>query len=210
MIAVDSLSLTIAAIRENPRLRIGIFVIFGILWFYGLLVLGEEVTLAGREHQTMARKLARLNAQATQTEWAARAGPTLAIQLDLESRLWREGTIGLAQAAFQDWLNQAMSQSGVTRTAAIVAAQEDSAVEKSGANTTGADPTRDLWKVSAKASFDFTPKGLYTLLGRLEGYEKQITVESLIVRGSQVPRVEMVLVAYFQKPSTVAKDASNK
>jgi len=210
MIAVDSFSLMIAAVRENPRLRIGIFVIFGILWLYGLLVLREEVALAGREHQTMARKLARLNAQATQTEWAARAGPTLAVQLDLESRLWREGTIGLAQAAFQDWLNQAMSQSGLTRTAAIVAAQEDSAVAKGGADTAGADPTRDLWKVTAKVSFDFTPKGLYALLGRLEGYEKQITVESLIVRGLQVPRVEMVLVAHFQKPGTLTKSANSK
>ena len=211
MALTESLSPLIAAVKDNPRLRLGLWLIVGIVWLYGLLLLRDEARLAATEHQTLSRKVARLQAQSNQTEWMGRVEPAQAQQLALESRLWREGTIGLAQATFQDWLNQAVQQSNLTRAVVTVAAQEEIAPEKTTSIKTEPTLNRDLWKVSAKVGFDFTPKGLYALMGRLEGIDKQIIVENLVVRGPPSSRAEMVLVAYFQKPAPAEElNAANK
>jgi hypothetical protein len=201
MALTESLSSFLAEIKANPRLRLGLWLIIGIVWLYGVLLLRDEARHTASEHQVLARKVARAQAQAAQTEWTERVEPAQAVQLKLENRLWRENTIGLAQAAFQDWLNQAVQQATLTRPMVTVAAQEESAPEKNATGATETGMNGDIWKVSAKVGFDFTPKGLYALMGRLSGHDKQIVVETLIVRGAPSPRAEMVLVAHFQKPS---------
>ena len=205
MALTESLSPIFAGLKDNPRLRLGFWLIVAIFWLYGLLLLRDEARLVASEHLALARKVTRLQAQARQTEWAARVEPALAGQIALESRLWREATIGLAQATFQDWLNQAVQQSSLTRGVVTVAAQEDNLPDKNVATKTESGLNQDIWKVSAKVGFEFTPKGLYGFLGRVEGNDQQIIVESLVVRGPPTPRVEMVLVAYFQKPAAAAK-----
>lgn len=191
----------LSEIKTNPRLRFGLWLIAGIAWLYGVLLLRDEVRYAAAEHQALAKKVARATAQAGQTEWTERIEPVQAIQLQMESRLWRESTIGLAQAAFQDWLNQAVQQAKLTRSAVNVLAQEEIAPEKKAAGTRDTDVNSDLWKVSAKLSFDFSPKSLYDLMGRLAMHDKQIVVETLVIRGTPAPRAEMMLVAHFQKPA---------
>ncbi|OFW21007.1 MAG: hypothetical protein A3H27_10475 [Acidobacteria bacterium RIFCSPLOWO2_02_FULL_59_13] len=190
-----------AEFKASPRLRLGLWVILGILWGYGLLLLRDEFHQAADEHRALARKVARAQALAGQTEWDKRIEAARALQVELESRLWRAGTLGLAQAAVQDWLNQSVQQAGLTRPATSVDAQEEAAGEKNTAEARGKGPaTADLWKVSAKLSFDFSPQKFYTLMGRLYGADKQVLVESLSIRGAPVPRAEIVLSAYFQKP----------
>jgi len=186
-------------LRQNVRLRFGLWIVLGLAWLYGLLLLRDEARVAATEHQTASKGVTRLVAQSNQTEWAARAEQAQSRLVELENRLWREGTIGLAQATFQDWLNQAAQQSNLARVAVTVAAQEDSQIEKNAGIRTSPGVNSDTWKVSAKVSFDFTPKALYAMMGRIEDHEKQITVETLVVRGPPTPRAEMVLVAYFQK-----------
>jgi hypothetical protein len=190
-----------AEFKANPRLRLGFWVILGILWGYSLLLLRDELHQAADEHLELARKVARAQAFAGQTEWEKRIEPAQALQLELESRLWRAGTLGLAQAAVQDWLSQSVQQAGLTRPATSVAAQEEVTSDKSATEAQGKGlATADLWKVSAKLSFDFSPQKFYNLMGRLYGTDKQVVVESLSIRGAPVPRAEMVLSAYFQKP----------
>lgn len=204
MTLTELISPLLAGIKTNPRLRIGLWLIIGIAWLYSLLLLRDATLHAASEHQALAKKVARMMAQAGQTEWIKRVEPAQAMQLRLENRLWRESTIGLAQAGFQDWLNQTVQQAGLIRSVVTVAVQEESAAEK---NTSGAretDLNSDLWKVSAKLSFDFTAKSLYALMGHLAEHDKQIVVETLVIRGAPVSRVEMMLVAYFQKPAAPA------
>ena len=106
-------------------------------------------------------------------------------------------------------LNQAVQQANLSRPAVTVAAQEESALEKSTSGANEAGPGADLWKVSAKLSFDFTPKSLYALMGRLASHDKQIVVETLVIRGAPAPRAEMMLVAHFQKPAAQPNGASD-
>lgn len=202
MTLTEPINIFLAGIRANPRLRLGLWLILGIAWFYGILLLRDQARDAATAHQSTARKMARIQAQAGQDEWLARVGPARALQLELENSLWHESTIGLAQAAFQDWLNQTIQQSGLIRPAVSMAAQEENSAE------TG--PDQPLWKVSAKISFDFTPQSLYALLERIEGNDKQIVVETLVIRGAPVPRAEMLLSAPFQKPAGTESGATDK
>jgi hypothetical protein len=200
MALIESISPLLASIKANPRLRLGFWLVLGIAWLYAILLLRDETGHAASEHQALAKKVARIEAQAGQVEWIKRVEPARALLLQQENRLWRESTIGLAQAAFQDWLNQAVQQANLTRPMVTVAAQEESTPEKKATDAKEAEPNSDIWKVSAKASFDFTPKNLYALLARLSAHEQQIVIETLVIRGIPVPRAEMLLVAYFQKP----------
>ena len=200
MALIESLSPLLASIKSNPRLRLGLWLVLGIAWLYAILLLRDEAGHAVSEHQALAKKVARIEAQAGQVEWIERVEPARALLLQQENRLWRESTIGLAQAAFQDWLNQAVQQASLTRPMVTVAAQEESTLEKKATGAKDAEPNSDIWKVSAKISFDFTPKNLYTLLARLSAHSQQIVIETFVIRGSPTLRAEMLLVAYFQKP----------
>ena len=208
MTLIESLSPLLASIKSNPRLRLGLWFVLGIAWLYAILLLRDETGHAASEHQALAKKVARIEAQAGQVEWIERVEPARALLLQQENRLWRESTIGLAQAAFQDWLNQAVLQASLTRPMVTVAAQEESTLEKKATGAKDAEPNSDIWKVSAKISFDFTPKNLYALLARLSAHEQQIVVETLVIRGAPVPRAEMLLVAYFQKQKSLAQKDS--
>ena len=84
MATFDSLSTLLAGIKANPRLRLGLWSIVAIAWVYALLLLRDEVRLAAGEHQAVSRKVARIQGQATQTEWIARVEPVRSAQLELE------------------------------------------------------------------------------------------------------------------------------
>lgn len=199
----------LAALRDaanvNPRLRVGLWLMLGVFWLYALLVLRDETGTANKEYQTLAKRVTRVQADANQKDWLSRAESAGAAQLIAENRLWQAGTIGLAQATFQDWLTQLAQQSGLTRPVITVAAQDDNAAEKANSTKAEVGGNADIWRVSAKVGFEFTTKDLYTLMGRLESHDKQIIVESLVIRSMPTPRAEMVLVAPFQKPAAVGR-----
>ena len=120
--------------------------------------------------------------------------------MELEGRLWQNSTQGLAQAAFQDWLNQAAIRATLGRPAVTMLAVEEKGDAGNNDNTANpASPNLQLWKVRAKLEFDFTPPGLMNLLRQITVNPQQVVVESLNIRKEPVPRVDMLLVANFQK-----------
>lgn len=203
MVPAQLIHSSIAELKANPRLRWGLWIIIGIVWLYVILVLREEVQRKTEIYQGELKKIARIQSESTQTGWPSRLEAAQALRLNLESRLWREDTIGLAQAKFQDWLNLAVQQANLPKAVLTVAAQEEAGVADKGSDSPGksASPLpAELWKVSAKLAFDFNPQILYPFLARLATHEKQVSVESLTIRGAPVTRAEIMLVAYFQKP----------
>jgi len=183
----ESLRPLAAELNSNPRLRWGVWAIAGILWFYGVLVLRDTVPRQAEAYRAVARQLARTQAAASDTQWNARRDEALAVQAQLESRMWRANTVGLAQASFNDWLLRVAQQAAVQRPQIAVAAQEDDATGRSAG----------AFKVSARVTFDFTPQSFYPFMARLAAHDKSVVVESLAIRGAPTPRAEMVLLAYF-------------
>ncbi len=198
------------ALKTNPRLRWGLMGILGILWLYGVLELRDQVQVKAGNHLTLNRKIARIQGTALQTDWPNRLIDARALQARLEKNLWRENSIGLAQATFNDWLNQLAQQAGLSKVQLTVAVQDEE-------SAAGKDKTRDesqvadrLWKVSAKFAADFNPQTFYPFLSRIYGNDKLVQVESMVIRSMPSPRAELLLVAYFHKQKPMVSTASAK
>ena len=186
----------LAELRNNARLRVGVALILAVLWVYAILLLRDARDAAVGEYRNASVKLARLQAVEQQADWGERLNAAKTLQAEIESRLWRGATLGLARASFQDFLGQQMRQAGITRpSVAMGTADEESRSE--GAQT---GLTDDLWKVKAKLVFDFNPLSFNKLFVQLANHPHRVVVESLHVTKEPVPRVEAVLLAYFQKP----------
>ena len=191
-------------LQTNPRLRWGLWCIVGILWLYGILLLRDEVQAGQAQYQSIENNIARTRAQEVQKEWPERVAPATLLAVQLESRLWQSATPGLAQAALQDWLNQALAQAMIAKPRVTMSALgeidpgKDNAKDSTKSNT----PTpSQFWKIRARIDIDFTPASFMALLGKIETHDKQIVVESLNIRSQPTPRAELVLLAYFQKPA---------
>lgn len=186
----------LAELKNSARLRLGVAFIFGVLWVYAVLLLRDAQVTAVGEHRIASVKLARLQAATQQGDWGERLNAARTLQAEIEGRLWRSATMGLARASFQDVLNQQMRQAGITRpSVAMGSTDEENRSE-------GMQPgiTDDLWKVKAKLVFDFNPVSFNKLFVQLANHPHHVVVESLHVTKEPVPRVEAVLLAYFQKP----------
>ncbi len=190
-------------LRENTRLRWGVALIVGTCWLYGLLLIQEALQAEARLHRSANLSLARTRAQLTQTEWLARVAPAKTLAVQLESRLWRAATPGLAQAAFQDTLKAATLKAAVARPQVNVTLVDEPAAESPNPTSNASDHSTppDLWKVKAKVSFDFTAPGMLDVLRQIEGHDRQIVVAALNFTQAAPTRVDLELYAYFQKPA---------
>ena len=194
----------LSQLRTNSRLRWGLALILGIGWLYGVLVLRDSLQEQSQRLRAATQSIARIKTQLAQPEWASRAVAARAMGVQLDGRLWQAATPGLAQAAFQDWLSSTMVKSATTGPQVTVALVEDAPTNLATSATppegTSATPT-DLWKIKAKLNFDFNAATLLDFLARMENNDKQIVVSTLVVRKEPAPRVELEVVAYFQKPA---------
>ncbi len=197
-------------LRDNPRLRWGLALVVGILWLYVILLLRDNLQEQTQQHRMAVQSIARLRAQFAQPEWVARVEQAKILSVQLEGRLWQAPTSGLAQAAFQDWLNAAMVKAGATNPQ-ITVTVIDEAVANTPNQNENSDTTTpaDLWKIKAKLGFDFSAATLMAFLNLLENHEKQIIVGTFNVRKEPMPHVEMELYGYFQKQAAPTATKSN-
>lgn len=191
----------------NSRLRLGLALIAGIFWLYGVLELRDRLDAAASAYRAAAHKAARSEAAGSEKEWPERAEEASILRSQLEGRLWRAATVGLAQASFQDWLNSAAQQAQLPRPNLSTSTEIPETSDTGTGDDTMQHPSfpADLIKVKAKLEFDFNPKTFNDLMLLTATHDRKIIVESLIIRTSPVPRVEMLLAAYFQKQSSGAE-----
>ncbi len=197
----------LAELKANPRLRWGCLGIVAILWLYGVLELRDAVYSKSDIYRATGKKIARIQETATQTEWPSRLGDAQAMQVNLENQLWRENTLGLAQATFHDWLALQTQKAGFTKIQMTVAKQDEEeggAKDLAGSDNSAAQTKAGLWKISAKLAFDFNPQSFYPWLTQLSSNDRKVIVESLAIRSLPAPKAELLLVAYFSKPSPAA------
>jgi len=180
----------IAELKASARLRIGLALIVSVLWVNGLLSMRDHLEEAAKRHGQLLAQINRMRQYATQTDWPMRAKQAQMAQVELEGRLWRSGTPGLAQAAFHDWLADNLSKAALVH-------PEETLVQEGGAHKP--EPGGDFWKIKAKLAFDFSPRSFGEWMGKLASAERQVVVEKLTVRLEPAPRVEAMLVAPFQK-----------
>jgi hypothetical protein len=189
--------------RASLRLRIGVYVLLGIFWLYGILLLKDVATAEQSVWETMESKIARAKSTAAAADWSIRAQEVKLATAALETLLWREGSIGLSQASFEERISQSLSQSGVMLRSSI-----RSSTPADGAGIAG---QLGLIELRARVQTDFRVAALYPWLSAMnrQKFDKGPTVfvESLIIRAAsfgQPATVEMELVGYAIKASKLS------
>lgn len=176
-------------LKASPLLRIGGAGILAILVLNGLLSLEAEQTALIKEQQQLSTKIGRIRQYARQPEWLDRARQAKATEVELESRLWRNRSPGIAQAEFQDWLTHSLTKRNMANLRIDMVTDSKA--------LSGEAP--DEWAVKAKVNFDFVPATFNDWLSQLASYERQVIIERLTIRGDASPKVEVLLTAPFRK-----------
>ena len=183
----------IAQIRSNPRLRIGLTLIAGIIWLSLLLDLRDENhSLLDKYQQTVAQ-LARYNSQQKQTQWLQRAQDAKDVLEAAEARTWQEPTLGLAQAELRDWLLHQLLESK----AAFYTVKVSESADDKGSKDGKGDTPADLVHVRATLEFNTDAAALDKFLAALAIGDHQIAVENLSVKQ---PRTSMTVATWYKLP----------
>ncbi len=190
--------------QESPRLRYGLFAIVLIFWVYGLLILNDAITAERNAWQNTESRVVRARSTAESADWPRRAQDVTAAVGDFESILWRDGSLGLSQAAFHERVTQSFSSAGVTVRSLRVATVIDAAVP---------GEMSDIVPLRARAQIEFRPAHFYSWLAELNKMRADkrpsIGIESLTIRASttgQISIADLELVGYFLKGGTSAID----
>lgn len=185
----------LSELKSNARLRIGVALVFAVLWLFLILTMRDALDTSVREYRRASFKLGKLQSVMQQDDWTERLHAATTLQAAMESTLWRGDTLGLARASFQDWLNEQVRLAAVSRPVISIG----SGNEEASGDQAHAAGINDLWKVKANVVFDFNPEALYKLLGQMAKNTHHVAIESLRITKEPNPRVEMVASAYFQK-----------
>ena len=193
--------------RASVRLRVGVYLLLGIFWLYGILLMRDFVSVERGAWEGMESKIARARATAAAADWSMRAQEIKVATADLEMLLWREGSVGLSQASFEERVSQSLAQSGVTLRSIRTSAAVDG---------TGVAGQLDLIELRARTQTDFRAATFYPWLGSItrQKFDKTSTVfvESLVIRAAsfgQPATAEMELVGYAIKAGGIPTTAQS-
>jgi hypothetical protein len=183
---------------ESSRLlRGGIYVLLGTLWLYGILVLKDFVAVERKSWEAMESKTSRAKATAVNADWPMRAQEMKVAISDLESLLWREGSVGLSQASFEEKISLSVTQAGIPLRSIRTTAVTDGA--------TTASPL-GLIELRARLQLEFRPTTFYPWLAAVTKgkFEKAPTmfVENLSIRAASLGQpgyADLELVGYALK-----------
>jgi len=180
----------VAELRNNTRLRIGVWLILAILASYSLIVLNDYQKKVEANYNIISNKLTQLHDITKQTEWQKRAEEAHSFRVILEDKLWIANSKGLAQADFQAWL---LIQAKASKIENYNLKTED---------TTEVDDGK-LWRVVGKLEGNFSPSSLNRLLLSISQHPQLIVIEKLSIRKFGKRSVfTLVVSAYFQAPKS--------
>ncbi len=181
-------------LTTNARLRW--LVAAGALALYiGVLLTAWNDVNASRAnlHQTQDR-LARLEAQASETRWPDRAQQAQALANALEQRLWAGDTPGLAEAGFERWIRQGLEEQGVD----IRQVQLSRGPALDNRNDAAGASLADVQRIRAKVVGELNEAALIRFLSAASENQSWIFVEQLIIRGGRNARFEMDLAVFYR------------
>jgi len=161
--------------RSNSRFRAGIYLLLGTLWLYGVLLL--------RDH----------------ADWPTRAQEMKTAVAELEALLWRDGSIGLSQAAFEERIIQSLTAMNIPIRGIRTTAMAESSTPGQLA----------LIQLRARVQIDFRASTVYPWLASLARSKSNksptIFVESLTIRTGNVGQAataEIELIGYAVKTTS--------
>ncbi len=178
-------------LQNNRRLRLGLWLIIGILAAYGLMLLDEQRQALSKDFQTRLERLAHLQSLVNQKQWSARMQGISQLKVLFEEKFWRANSKGLAEADVKSWLDLKTQHARLTNARVNV----ENAVDLA--------KLPQLWMINAEIQADFTPQAIQELLFYLY-FDKWVVLERVNAsnRGTK-PRFTVQVRVYFQKPQNL-------
>ncbi len=163
--------------RANSRLRYGVYLVVGIVWVYGILLVRDQAEIARSAWQAVEFRNVRARETANSADWLTRAQDVTSSIGDYEQLLWREGSIGLSQASFQERVTQSFSAAGLVVRSVRVAAATDASVS---------NELAEIVPLRARAQVEFRPASFYPWLASIGATRAEkrptMSIESLTIR----------------------------
>lgn len=103
-------------LRTNPRARFGLMALLAVLLVAGALRLATHVAAQSADIvnlETQARELRALTGPESE-EWRQARQQTGARVAEARRQLWSEAPVGIAHADFYNWIQKALTESGIT------------------------------------------------------------------------------------------------
>lgn len=173
-------------LKANARLRIGLWLVLAIVWVNALFWHSDRLKVLKSDLDDLTIEISRLKPLQSSSLWEQRAQDAQ-LHLDaLRSTQWRESSVGLIQAAVQDWLRQVCTKAGVSvrdvRLTSVESLGTQDLTERYRTNPGGGgvNPPRDSVKV--RMVLDFSPMSLAVLLQEMSRNERILIVDRLQFR----------------------------
>ena len=168
-----------------------------VLVFSALLGLNSFVDGLESRYTRSQVDLERLKEQIETSSWKERQSQSQILKSVLQDKLWTAQTSGLAEAGFERWLRDRLSQHKMEpRQLQIrrvpLTAQTSTDVTQ--------DPLADVQKMTVKILMPFDQSGLIGFLENVSTSNKTLVVERLIARSGRNPRIEMDISAFYHAP----------
>lgn len=170
---------------QSQRLRIGVFVIAGILAFYSFLVLRDWRSGLHDHYVERRQYLRKLKALAGQNQWVARAEAMARIRSALEAEIPTAASPGLAQASAQTWVRDLALTHGV---AVQVQAQTPQAVE--------GQP--GLWREPMVISGPLPPRAVLNLIQQIEKRSSLSVIEEATIFNRENQTFQLTIVSFVR------------
>lgn len=170
----------------NPRLRLGVLAIVGILMLYLWLLLLDWRTALAQEHRSQRQRLDKIVALAGQDQWLARAEAASRLRQALEAQITSAPTLGLAQASVQSWARD------------LGAAFSDMRVQTEAPVQVGADP--GLWRIPVTLSGSLEPGQVLQLIQRIEQHSNLVTIEQALILNRSNRTFSLTVISYYRIP----------
>ncbi len=193
-------------LREKFGLRLGLYLVFGFMWVYGILLLQDAVKAETTKVKLAQTQRLRAESIAKEGDWGARAIAAKESVTDAQALLWRAESVGLAQVLVGEQITKSLSRAAITPRILQVA---------SGVESKPALMPAEIMPMRVKVQFEFKQNAFYAWLEQLardrEERRPSFVIESISVRGVPSPTVDVELVAYVlkAKPEAPVGAASN-
>lgn len=164
-------------LRENQRLRFGVYLILALLWIYGITALRDLGVREANNWKQAEADILQARAVAATADWTTREMQARSALTELEGYLWRDGSLGFSQAAFQERIAQTLSRAGAVAPSIRVSSSSD-------AGTT--QTALAISTISARVQTEYRPSVLFGWLRdvslRPGAQQPLILVDSIVIR----------------------------
>lgn len=180
-----ALSRASAEFRGNLRLRLGAWVLLGLLLFYWLLLRVDDASLAYSDYATASERLQRAQAMLTQQDWTQRLGELRSAERALQDELWRAETEAQAQAQLRTVLDDIVASGGM-RELRVRSGQSQQLPEAPG-----------IWRVQAQMTGRYTAGAELEVVHAVATHAKKLVVDRLDLTPGRNPYMMLIVSAYF-------------